>query len=89
MKRQAPGAGELRALVPPAPRPTLEARGRLLFADDIVALLRGHKSRWYVNHNFLPAKKVKIGRDNAWWECDVLEAIDRNELTAGRIRPLR
>lgn len=83
-RKQPPKGGELLTIVKQAPRPTppLKERGELLFTDDIVALLKGKKSRWYVNHSFLPSKKVKIGRTNAWWEMDVLAAIDRGELSA-------
>lgn len=72
--------GELLALVQDAPRPSLEARGRMLFVRDVLELFPT-KSRWWVNHRFLPSKKKKVGRDSFWYEADVVAAIDRNALT--------
>jgi hypothetical protein len=50
-------------------------RGRLLFVDDIVALLRGKKTEWWIRHHFAPSTKRKIGRSCAWFERDALEWI--------------
>lgn len=75
------GEGELLAIVKDAQRPTLQQRGRLLFANDIADLFQGRKSRWWVNNRFLQEKKLKVGRDNAWWEADVLRAIDDGDVS--------
>jgi hypothetical protein len=72
--------GDLLSIVNGAPARTLAERGRALFVDDILEILPG-ASRWWVNHSFLPAQKQKAGRRSFWWECDVLAAIDRGELT--------
>lgn len=82
-KRKDSGAGgDLLAIVRNAPRPMLAQRGQLLSVDDIVELFHGMKTRHWVNHSFLPSKKVKVGRSNAWWECDVIAAIDNGDLSA-------
>lgn len=78
--------GELLAIVRNAPRPTLTQRGQLLFAADIMELLQHRVSRWWINNSFLQEKKVKIGRLNAWWEVDVLAAIDDGVLTDHSVR---
>jgi predicted DNA-binding transcriptional regulator AlpA len=49
-------------------------RGRLLYVDDVATeIFRGRKSAWWVRHNVAPTKKIKIGRDCAWYESDVHE----------------
>jgi hypothetical protein len=78
--RKPPIGGELLAIVKGAKPRSLEERGRALFVEDIIDIFPG-KSRWWVNHSFLPEQKQKAGRDNFWWEVDVLAAIDRGELT--------
>lgn len=68
------------ALVKKAPRPTLAARGRLLGIDELQTILPPYKgkprTRWFFNHSFLPEKRVRIGRDSAWWESDVIDYLD-------------
>ncbi len=54
----------------------LAERGRMLFVPDVVALLNGKKSAWWVRNKFAPEKKHKLGRDPYWWECDALAALD-------------
>lgn len=56
----------------------LAERGRMLFVPDVVALLHGKKSAWWVRNRFAPEKKHKLGRDPFWWECDALEALDED-----------
>lgn len=72
------------SIVKDAPRPRLADRGRLVGIDELQTILPPYKgkprSRWWFGHSFLPAKRIKIGRDSAWWENDVLEAIDRGDL---------
>jgi hypothetical protein len=80
--RNASAGGELLTIVNDVRRPPLAQRGQLMFAKDIIALLNGAKTRHWVNHFFLPSKKVKIGRTNAWWECDVTNALDSGDLSA-------
>jgi hypothetical protein len=53
--------GELLSLAQGAAQRTLAERGRPLFVDDILALFPV-KSRWWVNHSFLPELKQKAGR---------------------------
>lgn len=48
----------------------------MLFVPDVVELLRGKKSAWWVRNKFAPDKKHKLGRDTYWWECDALAALD-------------
>jgi hypothetical protein len=79
MAARKPPAGELLAIVKSARPRTLAERGRALFVRDILEIFPA-KSRWWVNHSFLPDQKQKVGRDNFWWEADVLAAIDRGEL---------
>lgn len=57
------------------PRP-LADRGRMLFVADVVELLKGKKSAWWVKNKFAPEKKHHLGRDPYWWESDVLEWLD-------------
>lgn len=68
------------SLVKDAPRPRLVDRGRLLSIEALQEILPYRKgkprTRWWFNHDFLPEKRVRIGRDSAWWECDVLEYLD-------------
>jgi hypothetical protein len=54
----------------------LAERGRMLFVADVVKLLQGRKSEWWVRNRFAPDKKHKLGRDPYWWESDALEALD-------------
>lgn len=56
----------------------LAERGRMLFVDDVVQLLGGRKSAWWVRNRFAPDKKHKLGRDPYWWECDCTEWLDAN-----------
>lgn len=68
---------------------TLAERGRMLTADDIVALLPRKsdgktpiKSRYWVMNDFLIEKRQKLGRTVFWWEADVLEALDTGAVAA-------
>jgi predicted DNA-binding transcriptional regulator AlpA len=55
--------------IPFAPPPN---RGRLLYVEDVrTEIFRGRKTAWWVRHNVAPDKKIKIGRDCAWYEADV------------------
>lgn len=69
------------SIVKGAPRRTLAERGRLLGIEELQQLLPPYqgkpRTRWWFTHSFLPAKRVKIGRDSGWWEADVLEELDR------------
>jgi hypothetical protein len=49
--------------------------------EDIAELLQGRKSRDWIRRSFIPSKRIRIGRDIAWRERDILDAFDRNELT--------
>jgi hypothetical protein len=77
-KRDA-GSSSLVSLVRAAePRP-LKERGRVFYAEDVIALLASHGrivSRWWVNHKFAPDLAFEVGRANAWWEVDVLAWLD-------------
>jgi predicted DNA-binding transcriptional regulator AlpA len=65
--------------VPPPP----PNRGRLLYVEDIAAeVFRGRKSAWWVRHNVAPDRKIKIGRDCAWYEADVYAWLERQRVTA-------
>lgn len=70
---------ELLSIVKGAAPKTFAERGQAMFVDDILALFP-HKSRWWVNHSFLPVLKRKAGRSCYWWESDVLAAIDRGDI---------
>lgn len=57
---------ELVMPAPPGPR------GRLLYVDDVQRdIFRGKKSAWWVRHKVAPDRKLKIGRDCAWYEQDL------------------
>lgn len=56
----------------------LAERGRMLFVPDVVQLLQGKKSEWWVRNRFAPEKKHKLGRDPYWWETDALAALDED-----------
>lgn len=62
-----------RVIAPPAP---IGDRGALLYVDDVVQLLGGKKSAWWVRHHFAPEYKRKIGSTCAWWKRDALFWID-------------
>ena len=49
-----------------------EASVRVLYVDDIVQLLGGKKSRWWIRNYFAPNAKLKIGRTVAWIQGDAL-----------------
>lgn len=58
-------------LVKPTPAMPLPT-GRLMYVDDIVTeIFRDRKSAWWVRHNVAPTRKIKVGRDCAWYEADV------------------
>jgi hypothetical protein len=65
------------------PARPLAERGRMLFVADVLALLpkrpngKPVKSAWWVRTQFAPDKKHRLGRDPYWWECDVLDFLDR------------
>lgn len=61
--------GRLANIDTPVPLPN---RGRLLYVEDVrTEIFRGKKTAWWVRHNVAPDKKIKIGRDCAWYEADV------------------
>ena len=63
-------AGRLADIDTPAQPPP--NRGRLLYVDDVrTEIFRGKKTAWWVRHNVAPDKKIRIGRDCAWYESDV------------------
>lgn len=71
------------------PKRTLAERGRMLSADDVVAMLPRKsdgttptKSRYWVINHFLVDKRQKLGRTVYWWECDVLEYLDSGAAAA-------
>jgi hypothetical protein len=66
----------MRLTAPKQEAKPLAERGRMLFVPDVVDLLRGKKSAWWVRNKFAPEKKHKLGRDPYWWECDALAALD-------------
>ena len=68
-------------LVAPDDVPTPPAeRGRLMYTEDVrVEIFRGKKSHWWVTHNVAPEKKIRLGRDTAWWERDVYEWLDEQQ----------
>lgn len=43
----------------------------LVYVDDVVKLLGGRKSAWWVRNHFAPEKKLKVGRTVAWFRRDV------------------
>lgn len=57
--------------------PPLAERGRMLFVADVVALLKGKKSAWWVRNRFAPEHKKKLGRDPYWWESDAQRWLDQ------------
>lgn len=68
---------------------TLAERGRMLSADDVVALLPKKadgvtptKSRYWVINHFLVEKRQKLGRTVYWWESDVVEYLDSGAAAA-------
>lgn len=64
-------------IVPKAP--PLAERGRMLFVPDVVALLHGKKSAWWVRNRFAPEHRKKLGRDPYWWESDAQKWLDEQE----------
>lgn len=73
---------------PPLPPPPV--RGRLLYVEDVQERLgrfpEGHaragqfrKSRYFVTHCVAPSKKLRIGRDVAWWTADVDAWLDEQQ----------
>ncbi len=78
-RRDRPRGSSLVSLVAPKTPRTLEQRGRVFYAEDVIDLLASKGrlvSRWWVNHAFAPEQCFKVGRANAWWEADVLEWLD-------------
>lgn len=75
---------------PPAPvaAPPLAERGRMLSADDVLAMLpkkksgEPSKSRYWVLNEFIPEKKHKLGRTPYWWEYDVVAYLDSERSAA-------
>lgn len=68
-------SNRLAAITPAAAKPLAE-RGRMLFVGDVVELLKGRKSAWWVRNRFAPEQKHKLGRDPYWWESDALAWLD-------------
>lgn len=72
-------------LLKPEPRKAvpLAERGRMLFVRDVQDLIGKkpdgtyRKSEWWVRNTFAPDKKKKLGRDPYWWECDLIEELDK------------
>lgn len=56
-------------------------RGRILYVDDVRALLgrtpdgEYRKSSWWVRRNVAPKHKWYLGKDAVWYETDVLRWI--------------
>jgi hypothetical protein len=48
----------------------------MLFVRDVVELLGGKKSAWWVRNRFAPEQKHRLGRDPYWWEKDALRWLD-------------
>lgn len=53
------------------------ARERVMYVRDIVALLNGAKSAWWMRNHFAPEHRLKIGRTLAWFEHEALGWIAR------------
>ena len=72
----------------PVAHPPLAVRGRMLSADDVLALLprkadgTPSKSRYWVMTEFLPEKRHKLGRTVYWWEMDLVAFLDASESAA-------
>lgn len=72
----------------PVAAPPLAERGRMLSADDVLAMLprkpdgKPGKSRYWVLNEFIPEKKHKLGRTPYWWEYDLIAYLDRKESDA-------
>lgn len=49
----------------------------MLFVRDVVDLLKGKKSAWWVRNRFAPDLRHKLGRDTYWWESDALRWLDQ------------
>ena len=54
-------------------------RGRLMNAMQVATIVfNGGRSAQWVRRTVAPEKKVRLGHSTLlWWECDVLEWIDR------------
>jgi hypothetical protein len=51
-----------------------------MYTEDVrVEIFRGKKSHWWVTHHVAPEKKIRLGRDTAWWERDVYEWLDEQQ----------
>lgn len=68
----------MRLAAPKQEAKPLAERGKMLFVDDVVALLKNRKSAWWVRNRFAPEKKHKLGRDPYWWESDVVAFLDQD-----------
>lgn len=86
-----------RVYLTPAPPPAvvpIAERGRILYVEDVQERLgrfpEGHAragqyrfSRWWVLHNVATDRKLTLGREVGWWECDITAWLDsRMEATA-------
>lgn len=67
----------MRLAAPSPEAKPLAERGRMLFVGDVVDLLKGRKSAWWVRNRFAPEHKHKLGRDPYWWEADALAWLDQ------------
>ncbi len=47
----------------------------LAYIEDVLAMLGGRKSRWWIRHHFAPEARLKIGRTLAWSRADALRWI--------------
>jgi hypothetical protein len=62
----------------PTPNATpLAERGKMLFVPDVVELLKGKKSAWWVRNRFAPEYRHKLGRDTYWWENEAMRWLDQ------------
>lgn len=69
----------LRAPVPAVEPP--KDRRRLMFTGDISReIFHGRKSLWWIRTNLAPTKKIRLGRDAAWYEADVHDWL-RSQMT--------
>lgn len=48
----------------------------LVYIDDVIAMLGGRKSRWWVRNHFAPKARLRIGRTPAWPRSEALSWIE-------------
>lgn len=49
----------------------------IVYVDDVVRLLGGRKSAWWVRNHFARDRRFKIGRSVAWFRSDADEFLAR------------